>query len=195
MTDLVFLLEEPSAREMLKGVLPKLLADNNPVFTPYFLVFEGKQDLEKQMPGKIRGWRNPHAFFVVLRDQDKGDCLLIKHHLRTRAADSGRAENILIRIACCELESFYLGDLAAVASGLGVPGLGRLQTKSQYRDPDRLTNAAEQLYKITAHQYQKVAGSRAIAPYLRIDGSNTSRSFNALLQGIRRLALKAHPLQ
>lgn len=188
MTDLVFLLEEPSAKEMLKGVLPNLLTDKLCKLKVFYLVFDGKQDLEKQMEKKIRGWQNLDAFFIVLRDQDKGDCLVVKSNLQSKALASGKAEKILIRIACCELESFYLGDLAAVASGLNISAISKLQTKSQYREPDKLKNAAEQLCKITADKYQKVSGSRAIAPFLRIDGSNTSRSFNMLMQGICKIA-------
>ena len=46
MSNLVCLLEEPSAEEMLKGVLPRFLPDNIQV---KYIVFEGKQDLEKQL--------------------------------------------------------------------------------------------------------------------------------------------------
>ena len=41
MKTLVFCLEEPSAREMLKGVLPRLLPEGIDV---KYLVFEGKQE-------------------------------------------------------------------------------------------------------------------------------------------------------
>jgi len=43
---LVFFLEEPSAEEMLKDVLPKILPKH---VIPRYVVFEGKQDLEKQL--------------------------------------------------------------------------------------------------------------------------------------------------
>lgn len=54
MRRLVFCLEEPSAREMLKGLLPRFLPDD---VAPTYLVFEGKQDLEKQLVKHLRGWR------------------------------------------------------------------------------------------------------------------------------------------
>jgi hypothetical protein len=44
MSHLVFFLEEPSAREMLQGILPNILSDE---ISTQFVVFEGKQDLEK----------------------------------------------------------------------------------------------------------------------------------------------------
>lgn len=56
MTTLVFFLEEPSAKEMLKGLLPRVL---NETFQSRYVVFEGKQDLEKNLIKKLRGWRTP----------------------------------------------------------------------------------------------------------------------------------------
>ena len=43
MTQLVFFLEEPSARAMLENFLPRILPDNIAV---RYVVFEGKQDLD-----------------------------------------------------------------------------------------------------------------------------------------------------
>ncbi len=59
--NLVFLLEEPSAREMLKGLLPRVLPA---AVQPRYVVFEGKQDLEKNMIRRLRGWRAPNSVFV-----------------------------------------------------------------------------------------------------------------------------------
>ena len=59
MSKLVFLLEEESAKNMLQGILPRMLPD-----TPVqYITFEGKQDLEQQMVRKIRLWREPDSRF------------------------------------------------------------------------------------------------------------------------------------
>lgn len=71
MITLVFFLEEPSAEEMLKGILPKILPD---YVVARFIVFQGKQDLEKQLVRRLKLWRAPNSLFLVLRDQDSGDC-------------------------------------------------------------------------------------------------------------------------
>ena len=34
---------------------------------------EGKQDLEKSIPRKLRAWREPSAHFIVVRDNDGGE--------------------------------------------------------------------------------------------------------------------------
>lgn len=51
----------------------------------------------------------------------------------------------------------------------------------------RLKNPAEELKKLTNGLYQKVAGSRSIAPCLDLH-NNKSHSFNVLIKGIRKLA-------
>ena len=179
MTTLVFLLEEPSARAMLEGILPRLLP---PEVIPRFLVFEGKQDLDKRLERRVRGWRAPDTYFVVIRDKDAGDCQIIKQELCDKLANAGRPGS-LVRIACHELESFYLGDLAAVEVGLDCRGVSKRQEKQRYRTPDTTLNPAEELAKLA--DYQKVAGSRAIAVHLKLDGSNRSHSFNVLVNGLR----------
>ena len=68
MRELVFLLEEASAKAMLEGLVPRLLDDRIQV---RLITFEGKQDLEKQLPLRLRGYLNPHARFLVLRDQEQ----------------------------------------------------------------------------------------------------------------------------
>ncbi len=90
---------------------------------------------------------------------------------------------VLIRVACRELESFYLGDLKAAEEGLEISGLSKKQGRKKYRDPDRLSHPSEELRTLTSYAYSKVAGSRCIAPHLRIE-ANTSRSFRILIRGI-----------
>ena len=181
MMELVFFLEEPSAKAMLEGVLPRLLPDQVAV---RYVVFDGKSDLEKRLPIRLRAWQNPNARFLVLRDQDIGDCRVIKARIQKLCADAGKPET-LVRIACHELESFYLGDLAAVGQAIGPKNLARQQSKSAYRDPDRLNSAAHELKRL-APTYQKLAGSRAIGPLMDLN-ANCSVSFNQLLSGIRKI--------
>jgi len=185
MTYLVCFLEEPSAREMLEGVLPRILPED--VYVKY-VVFEGKQDLEKQVERRLRLWQKPDSLFLVMRDKDSGNCMVIKQNLLEKVIESGKGNRTIIRIACHELESFYLGDLYAVEKGLKIPMLAKKQNKKKYKATDSLTNAAEELLKLTDKRYQKISGSRAIGPYLKTDGSNRSHSFNVLLSGLRKLA-------
>lgn len=186
MKTIIFFLEEPSAKVMLQGLLPRILPDG---VQCHFVVFEGKQDLEKNLVKRLRLWLLPDSVFMIMRDQDSGDCLAIKANLTELCRRAGR-EAAVVRIACRELESFYLGDLAAVEKGLTLPGLVKMQNNRKYRAPDNLANPAQELDRLTHSRYQKVAGSRAIAPYLTPE-ANTSHSFSVLLAGIRRLVNSA----
>lgn len=181
--NLIFFLEELSAKKMLEIIAPKLL-DNN--IKPIYITFKGKQDLEKQIENKLRDWKNPNTVFLIMRDKDSGDCKKIKQNLLTKVIASGKQESSLVRIACHELESFYLGDLLAVEKAFSLNNLSKKQDKTKYRDPDSLTNAKEELKKIVQN-YQTVSGSESIAPYLKLDGSNKSTSFNFLISGIQKL--------
>jgi hypothetical protein len=127
MITLVFFLEEPSAKALLETLLPRLLP--NEVATR-FIFFEGKQDLDKQLERKMRGWLVPNSKFVVLRDQDQSDCLALKKELQKKCAKAGH-KSALVRIACRELEAWYFGDLKAVEQALSLPNVAHHSVKTK----------------------------------------------------------------
>lgn len=185
MKELVFCLEESSAKVMLEGVLPRLLPVGAFVFR--FMVFEGKQDLEKQLPRKLKGYCNSEARFLVIRDQDAHpNCVDVKAKLVELCNQAGRP-NALVRIACRELESFYLSDLTAVERGLRIHGLSKLQQTKKFRSPDYLGSPSRELSILTKGKYQKIGGSRSIGVHLQLD-NDRSESFSNLISGICRLA-------
>lgn len=182
MQTLVCFLEEASTKAMLEIVLPKIL------FNIKFetISFQGKQDLEKQIEFKLKHYNKPDAKFLIMRDKDSGDCVEIKQELLKKVSNSGKAAESIIRIACHELESFYLGDLEAVKQGLNISNLPS-QNNKKYRNPDNLANAKQELQRITNQEYQAISGSKSISPYLKLDNSNQSTSFKILLSGIKKL--------
>ncbi|MBF0428475.1 MAG: DUF4276 family protein [Magnetococcales bacterium] len=183
---LVIFLEELSAKALLQELLPRLLPDH---ITLCFIVFEGKQDLEKQLSKKLKAWTVPDCRFIVLRDQDAGNCLIIKERLLDLCREGGR-NDVLVRIACRELESWFLGDLAAVATAMNASGAATQQNRRKYRNPDALGNPLQELSRL-APTYQKVAGSRALGKVMAVDPHhNLSHSFNVFLNGIRRILEK-----
>jgi len=183
MMELVFFLEELSARAMLEGFLPKIVSD---LVRCRFIVFEGKQDLERQMVKRMRGYLVPYARFVVLRDKDSEDCRDVKRRLVGKCAEGNHPDS-LVRVACHELESWYLGDLAAVEAALGFTGLARQQHKTPYDKPDDMAAPARKLQSISP-TYQKVGGSRAIGPYLD-PVKNRSQSFGIFVAGVQELVV------
>jgi len=184
MTHIVFFLEERSAQEMLGGLLPRLLPQE--AFSFQCIPFEGKRSLQKQLPIKLRGWLAPNTLFVVLQDQDNADCRELKRHLVGLCDNAGKPKT-LIRIACRELESWYLADLKAVEKGLEMANLFKHQNTPRYRDPDKKPHPAKMLQSLTGGAYQKIAGSRAIGPHLDLDNTR-STSFRNFITGVRRIA-------
>ncbi len=182
--NLVCFTEEKSAKEMLQIVLPKILPNN--CCLSQIIPFEGKQDLEKNIALKIKNYNIPDTKFLIMRDKDSEDCKKVKAELLSKIKNSGKAHVSLVRIACHELESFYLGDLQAVKKGLNLDNIPN-QTKNKFRNPDDLANAKQELIKNTNKLYQPVSGSKAISSHLKLDGSNKSISFGFLLSGIRQL--------
>lgn len=179
MTTLVFLLEEPSAKALLQGLVPRLLGEN---VDARYLVFEGKQDLEAQLTRKLRGWGVPNSRFVVMRDQDASGCHDVKDKLSGLVAQSGKGA--LVRIACRELEAWVVGDLAAVARAFGEPAVASISNKEKYRDPDALHNPVEELRRLVPH-YQKIDGARRLGRLLD-PHTNASTSFRAFCEGLVR---------
>ena len=182
MTELVFLLEEASAQAMLEVITPKFVPTDISV---RYMVFEGKQDLERRLFHRLRGYLNPDARFIVIRDQDSApDCLVIKNRLAAICRDAGHP-NVVIRIFCRELETIYLADLAAVEKAYGIAGIAKRQLEGKFRRPDMLGSPSRELRQLTKGRYQKIGGSRAIAEHLALENDRSS-SFFALVNGIRR---------
>ena len=180
MSRVVFLLEEYSMKALLDALLPRLFPALRFMCVPH----EGKQDLEKSIPRKLRAWREPGVRFVVVRDNDGADCREVKQTLVHLTRVGGR-DDTLVRIACQELEAWYFGAPEALASAFQRPDLRRLRNKARFRDPDAIEQPALALAK-QVEEFQKVSGARLMAQHLSRD--NHSRSFQVLMDGIERLS-------
>ena len=169
---------------MLEALLPRI---SSGLVQFQFFPFEGKTHLERSLVRRIQAYQNSTAKFIVLRDQDsESDCREVKQRLMRLCDQTGRHQHCVVRIACRELESFYLADLKAVAHAFQIKGLERKQTVSKYRLPDQLGNPKQELKQLTRNCYQPIAGSRAIGEHLDVLNCR-SPSFRALIEGIRRL--------
>lgn len=117
-----FFLEEPSTEALLRQILAKLLPPGTNVA---YRVFNGKRDLLKKLPDRLRGmsWIPDDHRIVVLVDEDRQSCTQLKALLEQAAADAGLMTKssanggpfkVLNRIAVEELEAWLLGDLEAI---------------------------------------------------------------------------------
>ena len=145
---------------------------------------EGWRDLEKSTPRKLRGWNVPGDRFVIMRDNDSGDCQARKSHLRLLCQQAGRNDT-LVRLVCQELEAWYLGDPDAMAVAFEDERLRRLKKSSRYRDPDALTNPSARLFELVPG-FRKTDGARRMAVHMATE-NNRSTSFQVFLAGIDNL--------
>ena len=173
---LVFLLEEVSMKELLDGLLPRVFPDLSFLCIP----FEGKNDLEQSIPKRLRSWRKPGDRFVIVRDNDGGDCIALKQRLRSMCQQTGH-DDALIRIVCQELEAWYLGEPDAMATAFGDEEL----RKVGYRFPDSRPKPSEDVQRLY-RGFQKIDGARRMANYMTREG-NRSPSFQAFLDGVGQL--------
>lgn len=158
--DFIFLLEEKSMANVLNVLLPKIIPLNK---TFICIAHEGKQDLARSIPIKIRAFRNSSSRFIIIHDQDSHDCQTLKQELLKLCGEIGKTR-VLIHIVCRELESWFLGDLAAVekAFSLKSGSLVQFQQKAKFRQPDQLNSAAQELKKLLKsykQEYYKIGGS------------------------------------
>ena len=177
MSRIVFLLEERSMQVLLDGLLPRLFPDLPFLCVPH----KGKRDLELSIPRKLRAWREPGVRFAVIRDNDGGDCEQLEAKLKQLCNRSGRGDT-LVRIACQELEAWYLGEPAALAKAFDKPKLQNLGRQARFRDPDALRRPAVEIERLIP-EFQKRSGARRMARHLTRE-RNRSSSFRALMEGI-----------
>ena len=180
MNRIVFLLEDRSMKVLLDGLLPRIFPD----LQFLCLSHEGNQDLEKSIPRKLRAWQEPGVRFVVIRDNDGGECDALKDRLQGLCSE-GRREDSLVRIACQEIEAWYLGEPQALAQAYNDESLRGIGNTARYRDPDAVQRPSDELSRI-APAFQKVSGARLVAKLLSRE-RNRSRSFHVTIDGIARL--------
>jgi hypothetical protein len=179
MSRVVFLLEEYSMKVLLDGLIPRLFPGLPFLCVPH----EGKQDLEKSIPRKLRAWREPGVRFVVVRDNDSNDCRKLKRRLVELCRQGGRGD-ALVRIACQELEAWYFGAPGALAEVFGREDLRDIASRARFRDPDAIELPSMALAELV-EEFQKVSGARRLAQVLTRE--NLSRSFQVLIAGIEGL--------
>ncbi|TCM77799.1 DUF4276 family protein [Rhodovulum steppense] len=174
---LVILTEEESMEITLRDILPRLGVVEFQIIT-----FQGVGDLEASLTAKIKAWRDPSARFLVIRDNDNGDCGTRKQRLLKKIAAAGGARPAKIRLVMQELEAWFLADPEALENaGYLKPG----SRPALLRDPESHARPVDALRKLDP-AYQKGLGARRIAPHLNPD-RNTAASFHATIQAIRDL--------
>jgi hypothetical protein len=161
--------EEQSAEVALKSLLPKIV----PGVAFQVVSFNGKTDLLRKLPDRLRGythyWAEMGLRIVVLLDRDNDDCVELKNRLAEIAREAGLpADATLFRIVIEELEAWFFGDVPALHAAYPKvpPSLG---SQTKFRDPENVPGRASKGLAHVLRDYhkkglEKVRAAREIAP-------------------------------
>jgi hypothetical protein len=197
------LVEEPSMRVVLETILPRLLSGRASFRV---IDLQSRQRLLQKLPDFLRGYArrmtNEALRLVVLVDNDRDDCRLLKARLERLTAGPGvptrtapREDGSFVavnRIVVEELEAWFLGDPEALRAAF--PRLpDALERKAGLRDPDRISGGTwERLHRELQEAgyyrdlYPKIEVARRVAPHL-LPQRNRSPSFQAFRTAVQAL--------
>jgi hypothetical protein len=177
------LVEEPSMKNFLIGILPNVLPAGYYLNSNCFIrEHQGKHDLRKSIPKKVRAYSHLKSpvKVIIIHDQDSSDCKILKADL-VNLVKSNSNIPFLVRIACRELEAWYIGDMNALEAIYPVFKASKYTNWSMFRNPDNC-NASDELRKLIP-MFQKGVASTEIPKYINLS-KNRSGSFNQLITGI-----------
>lgn len=180
------LVEEPSMENVLNILLPQILPEGYTLGVNCFVrPHQGKSDLQKSIPKKVQAYQNfpQQVLLIVIHDQDSNDCILLKENLIQIITQINPNQPYLIRIACKELENWYLGDMPAIEQVYPKFKASKHQNKAKYRNPDHTFGAHELEQQIKT--FTKGFASKSIPLHMDIT-TNNSPSFNQLVTGIQQ---------
>jgi hypothetical protein len=202
---IVFLVEELSAEAALLNLVPKILgASASFEIHPY----QCKNDLLSKLPKVMRSYAKilrDDMRIVVLVDEDRSNCKLLKYRLEKAAKDAGlitrtmsdKASSrsrfqVMNRIAVEELEAWFFGDISAINQAYPkVPKT--LGSRSKYHDPDSIEGgtweALERVLNSSKRGYfpgglRKIEAAKTISAFMEPERNN-SKSFQVFRDGLR----------
>lgn len=193
-----FFLEERSAEVALRSILPKILSKD---IEFGFHVFEGKRDLLKKLPKRLKGYRHwiPDDFrIMVLIDEDRQNCKKLKAELEKAAYDAGyvtksnappnHSFQVVTRLAIEELEAWFIGDPDAIRDAY--PKVSRsFHLRTNMRNPDHIPGGtSEALGRLLKQYYPKWLPKVEVAQNISVHmepSRNSSRSFQVFVEGIK----------
>lgn len=183
----VFLLEEPSMKAFLCELLPRMIPGWREQEHFLLVPHEGKSDLDRSIPRKLNAWKEPGVRFVIVRDNDGADCAALK--ARLLGLCQGAPRQVLVRLVCQELESWYLAQPNALADIYPSSAKAIKRLARRYADPDACAKPSRESAR-AIREFQKQDAARRLGQRL-VPDDTCSASFRVFVSGVRQLAASA----
>jgi hypothetical protein len=188
-----FLVEEASTEIALKEIVPKIIGN---VHTFKIHNFQNKDRLLKRLPERMKAYANfihDDWRIVILVDEDRSNCQELKKKLcdATSIVTQKKGNIVLHRIVVEELESWFIGDVAAIRAEYEKIPVS-LSQQAKFRNPDAIKGGTwEELDKILKKYgyetgLQKMDFAQKVSPHMDVE-NNQSRSFQVFRDGLRRM--------
>ena len=194
-----FFLEEPSAEEALKHLIPKILEKD---VSYEFHTFQGRDEMLKELPRRLKGeqWIPDNWQIIVLLDEDRRDCHELKEYLEKAAHDAGFVTKsstapdedfqVVNRLAIEELEAWFFGDIEALRAAY--PKIPKnLQSKARFRNPDAIQGGTSEALRDLLIQKKYFTGripkttvAQNVAQHME-PSRNRSKSFQVFVEGLK----------
>ena len=194
-----FFLEELSAEEALKHLLPKILTDD---VNYEFHTFQGRDEMLIELPKRLKGekWIPNDWRIIVLIDEDRRGCHELKAYLEKAVHDAGFVTKssadpnedfqVVNRIAIEELEAWFFGDVEALRAAY--PKIPKnLQSKARFRNPDTIQGGTYEALrdlliekKYYRERIPKTTVAQRIAQHME-PNRNRSKSFQVFVEGLK----------
>lgn len=185
------LVEERSMEYFLNTLLPNILPEGYKLNENCFIrSHQGKSDLMKSIRNKAKAYKRfPWPVkMIVIHDQDSNDCKKLKQKIITSIREHNVDIPLLVRIACKELENWYLGDLEAIEKLYPDSKATKYILKAKYRNPDLLNGSDEM--EMLSDSFTKTSCAKDIFKFMDIN-RNKSDSFRNLITGFDKFLKKA----
>lgn len=193
-------LEEPSAEAFIMEAWSRIRPADATCQTH---AFQGKHEMLAHLPRQLKAmarWIPDHYRIVVLIDEDRQDCTVLKQNLERMSREAGLATlsapgkgaRVANRIAVEELEAWMLGDPQALRAAF--PKLAAtFERGAAFRNPDAIKGGTWEALERLLQKSGYYSGGLAKVDCARSVGANidpvrnVSRSFQVFHSGLHRL--------
>lgn len=191
MTRLLLIVEGNAEADFLRAFLPQVgISPRQFQVVPH----DGKPGVIANFHRLVNRWDEPETRFIVLLDQDSRDCRELKRIILDSAREKcpAKAGRLMVRVACRELEAWYLGDAAALREAYPDAKDSAWEKIEKRRDPDNARKAKPSELLRRLPNFVKRDAARRVGEIMgrkwaESANGNRSTSFRCFVAGVMKM--------